>query len=450
MLQLHGYQRRAIDMILKKKQVFLMADMGLGKTAMVLKALERTDRTAIVFAPLAGVYNTWPEEIRKWTPNFSLTILHGPKKNERLKRRTRIYLINYEGLKWFFQACSNGKFPLKKYFMVWDESSFIKNPSTQRFKLFKKMFGIFSEYRLLLSATPMPNGLHELWPQVFLLDQGKRLSVSFYKFRNKYFHYSGPPLYRMWPRDHAEENITNAIQDTCFRLDANDYLAMPSLVYNTIDIPLGAQLQKKYDRLEKDFFIELDGVDINAINSAAMTMKLRQFVQGFLYDEDKTGKELHQKRTARLKAMVEGAAGNPILAAVQFKYEVDMIRRDVDKNVPLIVGGTPAPQKRAYIQDWNRGHIPLMIAHPLSMSHSVNLQAGGHTVVWYANTFSQEQYSQFNGRVFRQGQQHGVVINHFRCPGTVDDIMLKTVHSKYTGQKAFLDAVNEYRKEKGI
>lgn len=449
MLKLHDYQKRAINQILTNKHVFLMADVGLGKTVIALKAIEESHVPAIVFAPLAVCYSTWPQEIKKWTPSLTYTILHGSDKNTKITLNRDIYLINYDGLKWFFKMCTDRKFPLKKYFMVWDESSFVRSPSTQRFKLFKKMFGIFSNYRVCLSATPMPNGLHELWPQVFLLDRGKRLSASYYRFRDTYFHYTGPPAYILNPRRDAQEKIFEQIKDLSFRLDANDYLEMPSLTYNNITVKLPVKLQNMYNKLEKSLFLELGDKEFNVMSAAALTMKLRQFVQGFMYDLDGVGEELHQEKIKALKSMMEGAAGNPILAAIQFKHEVTMLRREVDKDLPVIAGGMSAQTKKTLIDDWNAGRLSLLCCHPASLGHGVNLQAGGHTLLWFANTWSQEHYQQLNGRLYRQGQKHGVVVNHFVCPNTIDEVMLKVVRSKGNKQQAFLTAINEYRQEKG-
>lgn len=450
MLTLHDYQKRAINQILTNKQVFLMADVGMGKTAVALKAIEQSGKPAIVFAPLAVCYSTWPTEIKKWTPSLTYTILHGSDKSKRLGLKRDIYVINYDGLKWFFKMCTDRKFPLKKYFMVWDESSFVKSPSTQRFKLLKKMFGIFSDYRICLSATPMPNGLHELWSQTFLLDRGKRLFASYYRFRDKYFHYMGPPSYVMNPRRDAHERIFNRIADISFRLDAKDYLTMPDLIYNKIEVKLPVKQIYLYNKLEKSLFLELNGKDFNVMSAAALTMKLRQFVQGFMYDLEGKGEELHQEKVKALKTMLEGAAGNPVLAAIQFKHEVTMLRREVDKDLPVIAGGMSAQMKRSLIDQWNQGSLPLLCCHPASLGHGVNLQAGGHTLLWYANTWSQEHYQQLNGRLYRQGQKKGVVVNHFVCPGTIDEVMIAVVQSKGNKQQAFLDAVNAYRKEKGV
>ena len=444
-LELHQYQKDAIEFGLENKAVFFAMDLGLGKTAVALKIIEELKQKAIVFAPLRVIHNTWPEEIEKWTPNLTYDIIHGLDKGNIFKRsKADILLINFDGLKWFSKEVLKSHIRWQKRILVLDESSMIKSPTTLRFKLLKKMMPLWSDYRFCLSAIPAPNGYHELWTQYYMLDKGKALTPVFYQFRNKYFHYSGPPLYKTTIRKGSHERIRDLIKPITYRLDANDYLKMPKTIYNKIPLVLPEVLRNKYKELEDNFFLKFTGADATAFSAAALSMKLRQFIQGAVYTDQKDGSfyPLHQIKIDALKELLETSAGQPILCPIQFKFELKMIREFIDKSIPCIAGGTTNIEANSLIKAWNESRLPLLLCHPASLGHGVNLQAGGHIMLWFGLTWSLDHYRQLNGRLIRQGQKNAsVTVNHLIMKNTIDERVISVLKDKDATQSKLLNAL---------
>jgi SNF2 family DNA or RNA helicase len=454
-MELHQYQKKAIEFCTENKTVFLAMDLGLGKTAVALKIIEQTKQPAIVFAPLRVIYNTWPDEIAIWTPHLTYDILHGPDKSYTLKHSTAdILLINFDGIKWFMkEVLKNSKtvttntrklLGWTKRILIVDESSMIKSPSTLRFKSLKKMFPLWGDYRLCLSATPMPNGYHELWSQYFILDKGKSLFDNYFRYRATFFHYTGPPLYKTTLRKGSFEAIKKLIRPVTFRLDAKDHVKMPKVIYNNISLVMPPILRKKYKELEDNFFLEFQGADATAFNAAALSMKLRQFIQGAVYTDAGNGEfyPIHQLKIDALKELIETSVGQPILCPIQFKFELKMIRAFIHNDIPCISGGTPNKLANQHIKYWNEGKLPLLLCHPASLGHGVNLQAGGSNLVWFGLPWSLEHYLQLNGRLIRQGQKSsGVVVNHIIMKSTIDERIVKVLKMKDATQAKLLDAL---------
>ena len=439
MLKLHDYQERAIEFCLKHKTVFLAMDLGLGKTAVTLEVIRRTGQPAIVFAPLRVIHNTWPDEVKKWAPELTYHIMHGPDKY--IKDDVDVLLVNYDGLKWFAKEVMKTKW--RKRVLVIDESSMIKSPSTLRFKTLKKLFPLWSDYRLCLSATPAPNGYHELWTQYYMLDKGQRLFNAFYRFRGTYFNYTGPPLYKTSIRKGSYEQIRDIIRPITFRLDAKDYSNMPEVTYNDISLEFPSDLRAQYKELEDNFFLEFTGSEATAFNAAALSMKLRQFIQGAVYTDAKRGEfyPLHRIKIDALKDLLDTAAGQPIICPIQFKFERRMINEFIGYDIPCIAGGVSIADSTRFIQAWNKGDLPLLLCHPASLGHGVNLQAGGHIMLWFGLTWSLEHYQQLNGRLIRQGQKNAVIVNHLIIKNTVDERVVKVLKSKDASQAKLLNAL---------
>jgi len=452
-LELHEYQKKAIEFGVKNKTVFFAMDLGLGKTAVSLKIIKQLGLKAIVFAPLRVIYTTWPEEIKLWTPQLTYSILHGPDKTNVFKRsKADILLVNFDGIKWFSKEVVKFYIKWHKRILILDESSMIKSPSTLRFKLLKKMMPLWSNYRFCLSATPAPNGYYELWSQYYMLDKGEKLFPVFYQFRNKFFNYSGPPLYKTTIRKGAYEQIRDLIKPITYRLDANDYISMPDIIYNDIPLVLSSPLQKKYKELEDKFFLEFVGAEATAFSAAALSMKLRQFIQGAVYTDLRDGSfyPLHHIKIDALEELLETSVGQPILCAIQFKFELRMIHEFIDKSIPCISGGTSVKDASNFITAWNESKLPLLLCHPASLGHGVNLQAGGHIMLWFGLTWSSEQYMQLNGRIIRQGQKSkSVIVNHLIMKNTIDERVVKALQNKISMQKILLDALKDYRRDHG-
>lgn len=444
---LRKYQEAAIAAIKAERTLFLAADMGLGKTRIVLEAIRDLGVKALVVAPLRPLYSTWPAEIKKWTPELTYRIIHGPDKlavaRDQVDRD--ITLINYEGLKWYYQKMLDKVFPVQKYqFTAFDESSMLKSWKSMRFKILVAMDKLLGEYRVDMSATPMPNGYHELWSQMWLLDKGAALGAKVSHFTEKFFTYTGPPRYDLLMRPGADVAIMEAVRSKFFRLKAEDYLELKDPVINTIEIELPPAVLEMYKKFKKDAVLQLDKMTtVTAVSAGAVANKLRQISQGALYHEDgKTWTEMHTKRVEALKAIQEENEGAPMLVACQFKFEIHMLRK-VFGDLPIIAGGTAAPLATEYINMWNNGRLPMLICHPASLSHGVNLQDGGRIIVWYGLTWSLEQYIQFVGRLHRQGQKHGVIVHHILARGTVDSRVLQALTAKEQTQSGFLEAIKQ-------
>ncbi len=450
--KMHTYQEKALQFSLSKSDSYLALDMGLGKTRVSLEWLrDKAKGGVLIIAPLKACYTTWPDEIEKWQMPYTYTILHGKDKTENIGLKRNLYITNFESIKWLFTTLKDlykitKKVPFRT--IIIDEGSMIKSPSTKRFKILRKLRDIF-HYRLILSGTPAPNSLLDLWSQYFFLDGGLRLYKAYSKYRYEHFM---PLDYKQFTwaikgKEH-KQLIYNKIKDITFRLDAKDYIKLPDRIDNIIKLKLPETLQKNYKALEKNFFLELqerDGVEV--FNAAALSMKLRQFIQGGVYTDDKGSWEhVHNEKLDKLKEMVEVADGQGILCPIQFKFELEMIRK-VWPKVPAIVGGVDMKVSAKHIRDWNAGKIPLLICHPKSLSHAVNMQFGSHIVLWYSLTWSSEQYQQLNARILRQGQKHTVVIHHFIMNKTIDNAIMSALKAKIKGQNALLDFIKNYHEE---
>lgn len=450
---MHTYQKRALQFSLSNPNSYLALDMGLGKTRVSLEwCKDKISKGVLVIAPLKAIYTTWPDENKKWNFNYTYTIVHGPDKLEKIGLKRQMYFTNFESIQWLFGALKDlykitKKVPFRT--IIIDEGSMIKSPSTKRFKTLRKLRDIF-HHRLLLSGTPAPNSLLDLWSQYYFLDGGLRLFKTYGKYRSEYFMSLDYKQFT-WAIRHetCKDEIYNKIKDITFRLDAKDYIKLPKRIDNIIKLKLPETLQAQYKQLEKKFFLMLEEKKIEVLNAAALSMKLRQFIQGGLYTDKKGAWEhVHNEKLDKLKEMVEVADGQGILCPIQFKFELEMIKK-VWPKVAAIVGGVPPATALKHIRDWNAGKIPLLICHPRSLSHAVNMQDGSHIILWYGLTWSSEQFLQLNARVARQGQKKTVVIHYFVMENTVDTAVYQALKSKIRGQNQLLDFIKNYYTEKG-
>lgn len=453
MPELHEEQLEAISFAIQKRNSYIMADMGVGKTAIALTTMAKVGITGIVVAPEKGCYTTWPDEMRKWTPGLNTTILHGPDKNLRLKLKRSFYTMPWSSLKWFYTACANGRFHLRKFFWVFDEGSMLKSHTTQRFKMLVKMHRIMSEFKMVLSASPAPNGLHNLWPQYKILDGGKSLGTSFNKFRDRFFDYIPAPAYKTTIKNGASSQIYSAIRPITFRIE-NTYTK--DIIYNPIYIDLPPRLQKLHDQFDKEFGLEFAGSQIvTASTTAVARQKLRQFMQGAMYLDQEGGnvtplrkgvrpfKKIHNLKETYLAEILEYRQGKPLIIVIAFRFEELLLKKALG-DMPSITGMTKNAQTSAmYIRQWNKKQIPNLLVHPQSLSHSVNMQDGGHELYWNAGTWSLEQFDQLNGRLNRQGQKHQVIVHMPIIRGSVDEDMFNVLRKKDRDQGDLLNAMKE-------
>lgn len=433
----HPYQAYATRRIVESEKVALFLDMGLGKTVATLTAIqelkEKGLNRALVIAPLRVAKYTWPEELAKWNHlDMTMSVAVGSLKDRvaALKRKADIYVINRENVPWLVDVLK-GRWPFD--LTVIDESSSFKNPQAKRFKALRSVHGAM-ERLVLLTGTPAPNGYMDLWPQIYLLDSGQRLGRTLTAYREHFFvpgRRNGHIVYDWVLKDGADEGIETAISDICVSMTAEDWLDLPERVDNMVRVDLPTEARLTYDRLKKDMLDRLDGEVVTAANAAVLSNKLLQVASGAVYSEDGNVVEVHE---AKLDALAELAeSGQPMLVFYAYRHDLDRLRKRFPKAKTIDEPGA--------LERWNKGQLDMLLLHPASAGHGLNLQSGGHIVVWFSLTWSLELYQQANARLHRQGQQHGVIVHHLIARGTMDERVLKALEQKEMGQDALIDAV---------
>jgi SNF2 family DNA or RNA helicase len=288
-----------------------------------------------------------------------------------------------------------------------------------------------------LTGTPAPNGLLDLWPQIYLLDMGKRLGRYISAYRNEYFvpdKRNGQVIYSYKPRPYAEREIYKKINDLCVSMKAADYIKMPDRVDNFIEVKMSDNEKRLYDRLERDTLLPFSDGDIDAVNAAALATKLLQMANGAVYDENKIVKHIHNKKLEALEDLYEAANGKPVLIFYMYKHDRDRIKALIGQDARELDSARD-------IADWNAGRIKAAIAHPASTGHGLNLQSGGSTIIWFGLTWSLELYQQANARLWRQGQKETVIVHHLVTKDTIDEQVMKVLQKKEKGQSALMNAV---------
>lgn len=441
----HEYQKYAAMHILDNPAAGLFLDMGLGKTVTTLTAIDDLlflgeVKKVLVIAPLRVAEDTWSTEINKWDHLKHLRIskvLGNPKERIRaMNAPADIYVTNRENVEWL----------VKQYFDKWpfdmaviDELSSFKSSKAIRFRALKKVRPYFKRI-VGLTGTPAPNSLIDLWPQVYLLDGGQRLGKTITGYREQYFRPGNRNQYVVYNwilKEGAEEVIHNKISDICISMMAKDYLNLPERIDNEINITLPAGVINKYKQLEKDLVIELGENDVTAANAAVLTSKLLQMANGAIYSEDHEVIEIHDEKLKALLEIIEAANGKPVLVFYNFKHDFDRIVRFLKSNKLKAVGLGGSED----IKKWNNGEIPILLIHPASAGHGLNLQAGGNIIVWFGLTWSLELYQQANARLHRQGQKENVIVHHLIALGTVDEDVMKALGNKEINQNVLLEAV---------
>ena len=438
---MHGYQDKAVDHIIENPRAAMLLDMGLGKTVSTLTAIkylmfeELGIHRVLIIAPKRVAESVWNAEINKWAHLQNLTIsrIIGTEKQrlKALNEKAMIYTLGRDNVVWLCSQFGGKMLPFDM--IVIDELSSFKNPKSQRFKALRR--AIPSVERVVgLTGTPAPNGLIDLWSQMYLIDQGERLHQTLTKFRDSYFvkKYSG------WGydvTDYGKQRIPELIKDIAISMKKEDYLDMADPVFNTISIPMSPALKAKYDEFEKEAVMELfEGLDeITAVNAAALRSKLLQFSNGAVYDKEKHVHHIHDLKLEALQDIVDDAGGKPILVAYCFQHDRDRILNKFKGAVLL--------EKDVHIDQWNAGKIEMLVMHPASGGHGLNLQSGGNIIVWFGLNDSLELYEQFNARLHRQGQDQVVIINRLLCEGTEDFAVMQNLDRKAEGQDGLMASV---------
>ena len=389
----------------------------------------------LVIAPLRVAESVWGTEAKKWDHLKHLRIAKvlGTEKEriQALNATVDIYVVNRENIKWLVDYYKK-KWPFDV--VVLDELSSFKSHKSQRFKAMRKVRPLVKRV-VGLTGTPASNGLLDLWSQVYLLDSGQRLGKTVTGYRERYFlpdKRNHNIIFSYKLKDGAEEAIYNKLSDICISMKSGDYLNIPERLDNIVPVQLAPKVMEKYRQLEQDLLLPLVNGDVVAGSAAVLTNKLLQMTGGAIYDEDGGVQEIHNEKLAALEDLIEAANGKPVLVYYAYRHEVDRIQKRFDCRVL---------DKPKDIEDWNKGQVLVMLAHPASAGHGLNLQNGGSTIIWFGLPWSLELYQQANARIHRQGQKNTVVVHHLVTKDTIDEDVMQVLKNKEAGQEALLQAV---------
>ena len=436
---MHPYQTTLVEKAKSIPNLGLFLPPGLGKTATTLTIIaEQMQGKTLIIAPKRVAETVWDVEIKKWEHLSHLTVskILGNEKVrlEACKQKVDVYIINLENVAWLCETPYMNQFNN----LVIDESSRFKDSSTKRFKALKKYLKGFSR-RIILTGTPTPQGLPDLWSQIGILDLGTRLETSLTKFRDKYLmpdqiNYHTKVIYSWKLQPGADKLIQDKVSDICFSLKADDYLQLPKLtaLYHTIDVD--KQARNQYEQLRKDMVTEIGREKITAPTAATLANKLLQFTSGAVYTADGETKEIHRSKLEYLESIMEESS-SPTLVFYHFKHSLQRLRLQFPQAVVLDDDNIAA---------WNRGEVRMLLAHPQSGGIGLNLQCNaGDTAqtVWFDLPWSSENYIQANARIYRQGQEQPVIIHHLTMSNSIDQHVVKVLEGKINIQEALLDAL---------
>lgn len=449
--QLHDYQRRSADMIVNNFNCGLFLDCGMGKTVSTLTAIQELREIGfidkvLIIAPKKVAQVTWKDEINNWEhlKGLRISVIDGTAAQRRaaMMADADIYTVSRDNVVWLVVEHGGVKLPYDM--VVIDELSSFKNYASKRFKALRRVRKFIPRV-VGLTGTPAPNGLIDLWAQMFLIDEGKRLGKTVTGYRDRFFtagRRNGDIVYQ-WdlksPAEETEQKISDLIKDICISMSAEDYLKMPDKLMYYDRVKLSDKDFKAYKTFEREQVLEFieSGETITAASAAALSNKLQQFANGAMYDADRKVLQLHDEKIEKLKELVEAANGQPVLIAYTFKHDLDKIMDALKEYEPVKL------EKPEQIADWNAGKINVLVTHPASAGHGLNLQKGGHIMIWYGLTWALELYQQFNARLYRQGQKKPVSIHHIIATDTVDEKIIKSLDGKDTTQRSLMDAIKE-------
>lgn len=434
---LRHYQDAAYQFALEHPRCALFLDMGLGKTvtSLTLAADLLADfeiAKVLIVGPKRVVRKTWPDEVKEWSHlhHLSYTVIDGPeKKREHLAREnTSLHLISRDNIRWLLDYWWKD---LPYDYIIIDESSSFRNPNAKRW-MAARLISSRARRVTLLTGTPAPNGLHQLWGQITLLDGGQRLGTTYSAFLSRWFD-ENPYERTIIPKAHAEAAIHERIKDICFTLRSEDYLELPPITYNDIKLALEDDQAAQYKKLETEAILEIAGDEITAFNAGALAGKLLQYANGAVYVEDKNFHVFHDAKIEALQEIVDQAQGEPVLVAYNYKSDLARLKEAFPHGVEIDSDDS--------IDAWNSGKVEIAFAHPASVGVGLNLQKGGAIMVWFGLTWDLELYLQFIKRVWRSGQEKPVVVHHLIAEGTIDQVVVKALRSKDATQNRLLNAM---------
>lgn len=442
----HPYQQYCIAQAIQKPALGLFLDMGLGKTIITLSVINELKygrfqvRKVLVIAPKKVAEATWQREAAKWDNvkhlRFSTVLGSQAKRVRALNTPADIYIINRENVVWLVDYYKND-WPFDM--VVCDEFSSFKSHSAKRFKALAAIRGHIRRI-IGLTGTPSPNGLDDLWSQVYLLDQGQRLGRYYTHFRERYFEpgkRSREVIYQYDPKDGAEAAILEKISDICISMKAADYLQLPKIIYDDIPVVLDAKAKKAYTELERKMILELPDDVIDVTSAAALSNKLQQLANGAIYNDEHDWHAIHSCKLEAFMELIEQLNGQHALVFYNFQHDRERLQELLAKS-KLRVRVFSGAQDEA---DWNAGKVDILLAHPASTAYGLNLQDGGHHVVWFGLNWSLELYQQANKRLHRQGQEQPVIVHHLICVGTRDEDLADALSRKDKSQEWVLQSL---------
>ncbi len=447
--RLHGYQQFCVDFIEKHPNCGIFLDMGLGKTAITLTAISHLlydsfeVSRVLIIAPLRVARDTWISELQKWAHLKGLRmerVIGTPKERIiALSRKAEMYTINRENVEWLVKHYAGRRLPFDM--LVIDELSSFKNGHAKRFMALKKVISQFSRV-VGLTGTPAPNGLEDVWPQIFLLDKGQRLGRTMHSYLDMFFTVPNSWLpYKRELKPGAEEEIYKRLSDICVSMRAADHLKMPERVDNIVEVIMSPREEKMYKQMERDMLLPYVDGDVLAVNAATLAGKLLQLANGAVYDEFHGVRIVHDRKLEALEELIEAANGKPVLVMYTFKHDLQRIQERFGKYNADQPCGVRELKTSQDMLDWNEGRIPVAVTQPASTAHGLNLQHGGATIIWFGLNWSLELYEQANARLWRQGQTETVVLHHLVTKGTMDEMVMKALKDKAAGQNALMAAV---------
>lgn len=448
----HKYQEVAAQWIEDKPRCALFLDCGLGKSVITLTAIHRlmddceVARTLVV-APKKVAETTWTDEASKWDHLSDLRVVRvmgsERQRKEALNEKADIYVIGRDSFVWLV-GYYGGMLPFDA--LVIDELTSFKSSKSQRFKAMRMATPTVSRV-IGLTGTPAPNGLIDMWAEMYCIDMGERLGKSITKYRAQYFDVRtwNNVIVKCNPKKGCDDLIRHRIEDICLSMQAKDYLTLPDMMTHDVSIDLPATVMKRYNDFERDMVLEFQDLhagepsNILANSAAGLMNKLSQFANGAVYDGDGNSHEVHTEKLDRLTDIVEAAnAGDNggVLVFYQYKHDIPRIVQRLKGRKVVLYDGPDT------LKAWNSGEIDVLLAHPASTAYGLNMQQGGHCIVWFGTGWNLELYQQANARLHRQGQPYPVQVYKLLCRGTVDERACAALESKAGVQQGVMDGLN--------
>lgn len=448
----YTYQKTAHRWVMEKSRCCLFLDMGLGKSVITLTAIQDLIDdceigSALVVAPKKVAETTWTAEAAKWSHLSGLRVVPiiGTAKQRMAAMSTKadVHVIGRDSYVWLVDTLK-GRMPWDM--LVLDELTSFKSPKSQRFKAVKMTTPQFDRV-VGLTGTPAPNGLIDLWAQMYCVDMGERLGKSVGRYRDTYFdlYRHNNIVVRCTPKPGTEKIIRGKLADICLTMQAADYLILPPMMTHTVSVELPEKTRKRYEEFEREMVLDFveENKEVVAASVMALMNKLSQFANGAVYDDERNVHEIHEEKLAMLAELVEAADGS-VLVFYQYKHDAWRIRESL-KGMRV-----EEYQGAKQLEDWNEGKIDVLLAHPASTAFGLNMQQGGHTIVWFGTGWNLELYQQANARLHRQGQQKPVMVYRLIVPGTVDEIAAAAVDRKSRVQEALLDGLSRLERKHKI